>query len=1565
MTKKTAKKKSPRTTLRSPVIYVHARDHAPLDHEQARSLAALGPTVCTRLEVKGTEKTTNGYGHPDALLAELGSKYPGRPIIVMRAGLQPTAPLLADLASLAEQAGPACVLVPLSNAVTGVNPFAGLHAPADCDGYDFAGMVSLLAPGQLYPLTEWPDHFTWYSAEAVQALSSCSGDGSVMQRLASAGVAAVLADHLFILDPESAVFADPDAKTGANQTAPPVGVLSARLQAWLNEGIGDLPVPATGKPATLHITHSWGGGVAQWIESFIEADKGHRHFQLRSESADSKPPFGLKLSLYAASEMRCPIASWWLQPPIESIVDADPGYAHILSGICRRFGIGRVMVSSLIGHSLDVLRTGLPTIQVLHDHFPLWPLLGTDPEPYLTDGAKVDLARALNEHQKSRTFLDQGTDSWAQRGAAYLQAMTDHGVKVAAPGQWVSDLQRRIEPEFAKLDSTVIPHGYPVLAQRPLIEPKPRQDGRLRMVILGRAQEGKGSKLLLDALPKLAEHVQVYLLGTGNPGKAFFGIPGVDVVLEYDRKELGEMLESIGPDFAALLSVVPETFSYTLSELQQLGIPAIATRVGSFPHRIEHGETGWLVDANADALEQQVTELCSNPGALDTVRKNLPSITPGSLKDMVKAYNKLCPPAKKLQPFAAAVIDSAQAQLAAAEDQVLSGKASLREAAQTQQKLARDAAAMAEWAKEEHRIRKQWVGELESELENERQIRKDWVASLEKEIEKEKKIREDWVAALEKELRSEQERLNKLAAELQQRLEDAHAGLQHLQSELQTKQEELQATETELQHAQAERDNTGDRLARLEVDYQHVAGKLDDVLASTSWRITAPLRATRRLATNLLLARAWNPLRWPWLAANMIRNLRGLGFAGTLRRMQTSRAEDTPAPPSMAHTLPPAPDTRPGQAPAYFPQYAQPDASIVIPVYNQWAYTAACLASLRSTRSRHTFEVIVVDDQSSDETAAELAKTTGITTLRNEENLGFLGSCNRGTEHARGQLLVLLNNDTQVTDGWLDELADTFSAQPEAGLIGSRLVYPDGRLQESGGIIYSDASGWNYGRDDDADRPDYAFLRESDYCSGACIAVRTSLFRELGGLDERYAPAYYEDTDLAFRVREAGYKVYVQPSSVVVHHEGITSGIDTSSGTKRYQVVNQQKFLERWQAELAGQPDPITDHSDPVPVRRATRHRQTGRVLFIDAFTPKPDRDSGSLRLFNLIRLCRDMGYGVTFFADNLAYAGRYTRDLQKAGIEVFYAPWIESAEGFFQARGSDFDFIVASRYYVANNYIALARRHCPDASFIFDTVDLHYLRERRQGEFERSAALKLAARQTRRAELAVIRAADATLVVSPDEQALLAEDAPGSEVHLLSNIHEVPGRNGAFGDRKDIYFVGAYRHPPNVDAALWFVKEVWPLVSAALPGVCFHLIGNDAPAEVSDLQGDGVVFHGYVESLQPFLDGCRLAVAPLRYGAGVKGKVNMSMAHGQPLVATPIAAEGLSVEHEKECLLADDAESFAGEVIRLYQDEELWRRLSDAGVANVEKYFSMAAARERLANVFDALAGQRETPAD
>lgn len=1471
-------------TSTKPVIYVHAKGRGRIDEVSVKDLLESGLPVCSRLEYDGLIRTENGYDNPGLLIAELAGLFPGRPIIFLRAGLQPSEQLLGSVTSLLAGSEQPYALTVLSNAETRVNPFAGLQSPPENLEGDPAEFVRLLAPGLIHELTKWTDHFVLLSAELVGRMSFGIADQDLMHSLRTADGSLLVCDHLFLHDPETRLFTQIKLQPHESAYPPPFSELSSRLQQWFKAGLTSLPLKAGDEePGTLHVTHSWGGGVAHWLKSFIGTDHDRRNFQLRSEDPQSGPGYGQKLSLYAGNELRCPIASWWLTPPIESIDDSNTRYQEILSGICSRYNIGRVFISSLVGHSLDALRTGRPTLQILHDHFPVWPLLSVNPQPYLQDDGLVNLKLALKEHAKTREFPDKDVHAWMRIRDAYVLALNEYDVKIAAPGQSVLGLQNQLEPAFKTLKARVIPHGFPDIDGLPAITPKPRKDGRKRMLILGRMQTGKGQQLLSRALPELVKHVQVYLLGTGKSGEAFFGIAGVDVILEYKREELASIVEEIGPDFAALLSIVPETFSFTLSELQQMRIPVIATRVGSFPGRIEHGKTGWLVDPEAQDLVRQVSDLCNSPEQVETVRANLDGIGTHTLEEMLKAFNDLCPPETKRLPFVPTSADLNQVQQAAADFQHSMTDTQLQIAAKQQAELKKEVGKRTEWALETGR-----------QLKHEQKRRKEWVNQLNSEI----------------------ARLNQVVG-----VQQAH----------------IEEKETQL--------------GMLKSDYQQIEAQNTLILGSTSWRITRPLRAGRRAAKNFMLARAWNPARWPWLLSQLIRNLSTLGVKGTLQRLQYTGSEAAPEP----HPVIRKEAIGDIEAPSAFPETEKPKVSIVIPVYNKWAYTAACLSSLLEFKGRHSFEVIVVDDQSDDETAEQLTKIEGLTHLRNEKNLGFVGSCNRGARHARGEFLVLLNNDTQVLEGWLDELIDTFDREPQAGLVGARLVYPDGSLQESGGIIFNDGSGWNYGRGKQAEDPEFLFLREVDYCSGACIALKTEYFLQIGAFDERYAPAYYEDTDLAFRVRESGLKVLIQPLSVVIHHEGITSGTDTASGAKKYQPINQKKFVDRWQSELSSQPDKISNPDDHAEVLKASRHRSKGNILIIDATTPEPDKDSGSVRLTNLMQCCRDLGFSLTFFADNRDYAGSYTRDLQRAGIEVLYHPWLDSLHDFFRQRGSEFDYVFISRHYIATNYVSLLRRYCPDTQFIFDTVDLHYLREQRLAELEQSLPLERTARQTRRAELSVIKAADATLVVSTVEKTVLAKDAPGEKVHILSNIHEVPGRDKGFADRKDIYFVGGYQHPPNVDAACWFVSEIWPLIHKQLPEVHFHLIGSKAPERIRSLSGDGVIFHGFVESLQPFLSDCRLAVAPLRYGAGVKGKVNMSMAHGQPGVATPAAVEGMFAEHERELLVADDAESFAAEVVRLYQDEDLWNRLSDASVQNVKDHFSLATARASLTALFNS----------
>ena len=279
---------------------------------------------------------------------------------------------------------------------------------------------------------------------------------------------------------------------------------------------------------------------------------------------------------------------------------------------------------------------------------------------------------------------------------------------------------------------------------------------------------------------------------------------------------------------------------------------------------------------------------------------------------------------------------------------------------------------------------------------------------------------------------------------------------------------------------------------------------------------------------------------------------------------------------------------------------------------------------------------------------------------------------------------------------------------------------------------------------------------------------------------------------------------------------------------------------------------------------------------------------------------------------------------------------------------------MILSRHYVATNYIESVRAHAPQARLIFDTVDVHHLREQRAAELAASDDLSQQAARTRAQEIKVMRACDVTLVVSAAEKEILARDLPNVRIEILSNVHEIHGRRRDFDARRDLVFVGGFQHPPNVDAVLWFVREVFPIVRKTLHDVNLHVIGSKAPPNILELAHDGVVVHGYVSDIAPYMDGCRLALAPLRYGAGVKGKVNMAMSYGLPVVATTPAVEGMHVRVGDDVLVADSPSDFAAAIVQGYSDATLWKTLSDNGLANVARHFSFDAARESIKRVLD-----------
>ena len=614
-----------------------------------------------------------------------------------------------------------------------------------------------------------------------------------------------------------------------------------------------------------------------------------------------------------------------------------------------------------------------------------------------------------------------------------------------------------------------------------------------------------------------------------------------------------------------------------------------------------------------------------------------------------------------------------------------------------------------------------------------------------------------------------------------------------------------------------------------------------------------------------------------------------------------------------------------------FPEVENPVISIIVPVYNEISQTIACLKSIYQQRVSVPYEVILADDASPDPFHRVLKDIPGLIYVRQPENLHFLLNCNRAAEKARGDYLIFLNNDTLVKPGWMENLYATFHEQDNVGVAGSKLVYPSGELQEAGGIIWEDASGWNWGKGQNADHPIYNFVRDVDYISGASLMIPTALWKEIGGFNEGLEKAYYEDTDLCFQVREMGYRVVYQPSSVVVHIEGLTSGTDLSSGQKQYQLINQKIFKERWAHRLKHH---LPNAQTPF---LASDRAAKGHILYIDAVTPEPQKDSGSLDSFNAMRILTNLGYRVHFVpGSNFAFWGQATQDLQNMGVECVYHPFYSNLDMFIDDRGDMFDYAIVSRAECADLFIDKIRTRLPSAKIIYNTVDMHFLRMQRRAETTKDKDLAVAAKSMRVKELSYIEQSDATIILSSVEEEVLTDLGVNKDkLWLIPLIRPRSERIVEFESSQDMVFIGGYRHPPNVDAVDYMVEKIWPHIKKSLPGVKLRICGSSMPESFQDYASDSIVIQGFVPDLNRLLSKTRLTLAPLRFGAGLKGKVASSIGAGVPVIGTSIAFEGMAKEGLSDVILqADDPKKFAKLAVKAYKTEKLWTDVSHAGVA-------------------------------
>jgi GT2 family glycosyltransferase len=623
---------------------------------------------------------------------------------------------------------------------------------------------------------------------------------------------------------------------------------------------------------------------------------------------------------------------------------------------------------------------------------------------------------------------------------------------------------------------------------------------------------------------------------------------------------------------------------------------------------------------------------------------------------------------------------------------------------------------------------------------------------------------------------------------------------------------------------------------------------------------------------------------------------------------------------------------------------SNPLVTIVIPAYNNWWVTYRCLRALQLNSDSTPYEVVVVDDASSDQTFDALQSIRGITVVRNLKNVGYLTSTNRGADQASksSKYLLLLNNDTEPVDGWLDNLYRAIEKDERVGIVGSALIYPNGVLQEAGGQIFTGGNAWNLGRGANPLGALFAFTREVDYCSAASVIVRRTFWEEAGGFDSLYVPAYCEDSDLALAAWSLGYKVMYEPKSWVIHHEGLSHGKSTNSGLKKYQIVNNRKLFAKWEVDLRNHWEDVG-----VPRLEATRSSK-GIVVVCDRQLPCLTRDAGSIRTVQLIRHIQALGYHAVLVCIDNATTQVDLDFLQSTGVEVHqdYSDFYDS----LSLRSERVRAIWTIRQEVYDFFGERLKQVAPSAIFIADLMDLKY----REDYNPNSGIAHL--------QLKIANEVDNIVLVSEVEAQKFNEQSETNKTSVVWAEYEPKSTELNWKDSNGTIFVGGFRHLPNLEGVEWFADHVLPVLHEMGFHAPIRVVGSGLDAKkIAELEDKGLQVLGGKEDLAAIYMQSRIAIAPLLNGAGRKGKIGEALSFGIPIVSTSVGIEGFSDTMRSGVVVADGPTEFAKAIFDLHENYDLWRQASVLGKEYCTSNLSSMAMRSAISALISVDLGRNE----